>query len=242
MIALHLQDATIFAYKLCVYTWMVTYVAIIWRGFKDGSYGMPIVALALNLTWELIFLAFLAPEGSIDSNLVPHGALKAQIVFGVCFLLDCVILYTYFKNGHKYFAAAYNLSRPLWIAYSVALLAFSFLVIHSAAYFFMQFDTYFQGDHIEAAKFIAFIQNAVMSICFVAMFHQRQSIEGQSFTIAWTKFLGSSLTVGVIYLLHHPDNYFAWVIILTMALADIWYMILIWGALRRAGINPLTRF
>ncbi len=236
-----LQDATIFAYKLCVYTWMVTYVALIWRGMKDRSYGMPILALALNLTWELIFLAFIPPQGSLDSTLVPHGALKAQIVFGLCFLLDAGILYTYFRFGYKYFAQSYGLTRPQWIGYSVALLAFSFLVIHSGAYFFMQFDSYFHHDQIEAAKLIAFIQNAVMSLAFVAMFHMRRSIEGQSFTIAWTKFLGSSLTVGPIYLMQHPDNYFAWVIIGTMALADIWYMGLIWGALRRAGINPLTR-
>lgn len=242
MFDMTLTEATILAYKICVYTWMITYVALIWRGVKDRSYGMPIVALALNLTWEFTFFAVLTPYGSLDSALVPGGAWKAQLVFGICLLLDIGILYTYFRYGFRHFEGKYTLSHRLWVAYSVALLAFCFLVIHSAALFFMQFDTYFHHDQIEAAKLIAFIQNAVMSLAFVAMFHMRNSIDGQSFTIAWTKFLGSSLTVGPIYLMQHPDNYFAWVIIGTMFLADFWYMILIWGALRRAGINPLTRF
>lgn len=242
MFDMTLTEATILAYKTCVYTWMVTYVALIWRGVADRSYGMPIVALALNLTWEFTFFAVLTPYGSLDSNLVPNGAEKAQLVFGLCLLLDIGILYTYFRYGFRHFEGKYALTHQLWVFYSVALLLFSFLIIHSAALFFMQFDTYFQRDQIEAAKLIAFIQNAVMSLCFVAMFHMRNSIEGQSFTIAWTKFLGSSLTVGPIYLMTHPDNYFAWVVIGTMFLADLWYMILIWRALRKAGINPLTRF
>ncbi len=241
MFDLSLTEATIIAYKMCVYTWVVTYIALIWRGVKDRSYGMPIVALALNLTWEFTFFAVLTPHGSIDSALVPNGAFKAQMWFAICFLLDLGILYTYFRYGFRHFEGKYALSRRLWVAYSVALLLFCFFLIHSAALFFMQFDTYFQRDQIEAAKLIAFIQNAVMSICFVAMYHMRNSIDGQSFTIAWTKFLGSSLMVGPIYLMQHPDNYFAWVVIGTMFLADLWYMILIWGALRRAGINPLTR-
>lgn len=241
MFDITLTEATVIAYKMCVYTWVVTYIALIWRGVKDRSYGMPIVALALNLTWEFTFFAVLTPYGSIDSTLVPNGAFKAQMWFAICFLLDLGILYTYFRYGFRHFEGKYALSRRLWVAYSAALLLFCFLLIHSAALFFMQFDTYFQRDQIEAAKLIAFIQNAVMSICFVAMYHMRHSIDGQSFTIAWTKFLGSSLMVGPIYLMQHPDNYFAWVVIGTMFLADLWYMVLIWGALRRAGINPLTR-
>ena len=241
MFDMTLTEATILAYKTCVYTWMVTYSAIIWRGIADRSYGMPIVALALNLTWEFTFFAVLTPYGSLDSNLVPNGAEKAQLVFGICLLLDIGILYTYFRYGFRHFEGKYELTKELWVFYSVGLLLFSFLIIHSAALFFMQFDVYFHRDQIEAAKLIAFIQNAVMSICFIAMFHMRNSIEGQSFTIAWTKFLGSSLTVGPIYLMQHPDNYFAWVVIGTMFLADFWYMILIWRALRKAGINPLTR-
>jgi len=35
--------------------WTVTYLLIIRRGFLDHTYGMPLVALCANLSWEFIF-------------------------------------------------------------------------------------------------------------------------------------------------------------------------------------------
>ncbi len=35
--------------------WTVTYLLIIRRGFRDQTYGMPLVALCANLAWEFIF-------------------------------------------------------------------------------------------------------------------------------------------------------------------------------------------
>ena len=31
--------------------WTITYVALVYRGFKDRTYGMPLAALALNISW-----------------------------------------------------------------------------------------------------------------------------------------------------------------------------------------------
>ncbi|MHC5853839.1 transmembrane-type terpene cyclase [Nostoc sp.] len=34
--------------------WILTYILLIQRGFKDQTYGMALVALCANLSWEFI--------------------------------------------------------------------------------------------------------------------------------------------------------------------------------------------
>ena len=111
--------------------------------------------------------------------------------------------------------------------------------------FFAEFS-YFNNDFFEAAKFIAFIQNAIMSILFVSFFYARKKnghpIEGQSFTIAWTKMLGTSFTVGIFYLLDHPNNWqFVGIFVATSLIFDLWYAILIYKELKAHNISPFTR-
>jgi hypothetical protein len=45
--------------------WTVTYLLIIRRGFLDHTYGMPLVALCANLSWEFIF-SFVFPHGPVQ--------------------------------------------------------------------------------------------------------------------------------------------------------------------------------
>ncbi len=238
-----MQSYTIFAYHLCTYAWALAYAAIIYRGFKDKSYGMPIVALTLNLAWELVFALLIPPYGSADATLIPHGGLKAQMIFLVWATLDVVILYTYFKYGYKYFVEKYNVSRRSWVAFTVAMLIFSFFIMYNGGNFLRQFTLYFNNDQIEGAKVIAFIQNALMSISFIAMYYMRGNTDGQSFTIAWAKWIGSSMTGGIIYTITHADDgAFVITFIAAIFVADLYYMFLMYRALKRQGINPWTRF
>lgn len=237
-----MQSWTIFAYHLCTYTWALAYIAIIYRGFKDQSYGMPIVPLTLNLAWEVVFAFIIPPYGSADSLLIPHGALKAQAIFTIWALLDLVILYTFLRYGYRHFADRYHVSRGQWLGFTLAMLVFSFAIMVTGGHFFWQFEEYFNNDQIEGAKLIAFVQNAIMSISFIAMYHARGSVEGQSFTIAWAKWIGTSMTGGIIYILSRPDEwYFVGTFIIAIFIADVYYMVVIYRALRRQGINPWTR-
>ena len=234
---------TILAYHLCTYAWIICYAAIIWRGFKDQSYGMPIVALTLNLAWELVFALLIPPHGSADALLIPHGALKAQGIFLVWATLDLVILYTYFRYGYKYFQKSYGIDRATWIGFTVLMLVFSFFLMWTGGHFFWQFDAYFNRDQIEGAKLIAFAQNAIMSISFIAMFYLRGSVEGQSFTIAWSKWLGTSMTGGIIYALSRgEEGAFVITMIAFIFVCDVFYMQLVYRALKRQGINPWKLF
>ncbi len=49
--------------------WTVAYVAIVRRGFHDKTFGMPIVALSANLTWEILFFILTVKNGHIDARL-----------------------------------------------------------------------------------------------------------------------------------------------------------------------------
>lgn len=237
-----METHTIIAYHLATYTWALAYVAIIYRGFRDRTYGMPFIALSLNLAWEIVFALLIPPYGSADAGLIPYGGLKAQVIFLIWATLDLVILYTYLRFGYRHFSSRYNLSRGQWVAFTLAILLFSGFIMYTGGRFFWQFEEYFGRDQIEGAKLIAFIQNAFMSIAFVAMFHARGSVEGQSFTIAWAKWIGTSMTGGVIYILSRPDEwYFVGTFIIAVFVADVYYMVAIYRALRRQGINPWTR-
>ncbi|MCA2010058.1 hypothetical protein [Pararhodobacter sp. CCB-MM2] len=237
-----METHTIIAYHLCTYTWALTYIGIIYRGFKDQSYGMPIVPLTLNLAWEIVFALFIPPYGSADSELIPYGGLKAQVIFLIWATLDIVILYTYFKYGHKYFQRSYNLSKGHWIGFTVFMMIFSFFIMYYGGLFFWQFEVYFNNDQIEGAKMIAFIQNAIMSISFIAMYYMRGNTDGQSFTIAWAKWIGTSMTGGIIYMLTRPeDGKFVITFIVAIFVADVYYMWLMYRALKKQGINPWTR-
>jgi hypothetical protein len=79
--------------------WTITYLLIIRRGFLDRTYGMPLVALCANLSWEFIF-----------SFLFPHGPLQRPVNV-VWFSLDLIILYQLLRYGPREFA---RLSKKLF--------------------------------------------------------------------------------------------------------------------------------
>lgn len=58
-------------------------------GSKDQTYGMPLVALCANLSWEFIF-----------SFIHPHQPPQLQINI-VWLMLDLIILYEFFKFGQS---------------------------------------------------------------------------------------------------------------------------------------------
>jgi hypothetical protein len=73
-------------------SWSIVYIAIICRSFKDKTYGMPLFALAFNITWEFIYGFLVGPGFDIQ-----------KVVTSVWFILDAVIVFAYFKYGRKEF-------------------------------------------------------------------------------------------------------------------------------------------
>ena len=65
--------------------WLITYLLLIKRGYQDKACGMPMAALALNISWEFIF-----------SFVHPHGGI--QLIINIAwFALDSIIVFQYLR-------------------------------------------------------------------------------------------------------------------------------------------------
>jgi hypothetical protein len=152
--------------------WTMTYLLIIYRGFKDKSYGIPMIALTLNISWEFIY-SFITPA--------PAPQRYINIIW---FLFDVVILYQFFK----YWKSDYDMKSKFFYPFFALILVTNFLLV-----LFIQFDSlpivgYPRGM---GRAYSAFGMNLIMSIVFVFMLYQRKSIKGQSIYIALFKMIGT---------------------------------------------------
>jgi hypothetical protein len=150
--------------------WILAYVCIISKGFKDKTYGMPLIALCANISWEFIFSFILPPS--------PPQLFVNYLWFG----LDSVIVFQFFKYHKNEFPNTSSLK----VYITIGILIFSaFSIILSS--------TILIGDH--RGVYAAFGQNLLMSILFVVMFFKRgRGLRGQSIFIAVFKMIGTGLT------------------------------------------------
>src|SRR5574341_250952 len=149
-------------------SWTIVYIDIINRGFKDKTYGMPLFALAFNIGWEFIF-----------GFVVGEGFSLQKVVNIVWFLLDAVIVYTYFKYGRRKFPKTVD---RFFIPWSLMAFVIAFITL----YF-----THLEFEDFWGARYSAFVQNLMMSVLFIGMLVRRNNVEGQSIYIATFKWLGT---------------------------------------------------
>jgi hypothetical protein len=90
----------------------------------------------------------------------------------IWFLLDAVIVYTYFKYGRRDFPQPY---QKFFIPWSLAAFALGFAVIYFA---------HFEFEGSWGAIYSAFAQNMMMSVLFIGMLVKRNSVAGQSLYVA----------------------------------------------------------
>ncbi len=154
--------------------WTLTYILVIWRGFRDQTYGVPLVALCTNISWEFIF-SFVYPPGGAQ-----------HIVNIIWFSLDAIIFFTLLKYGSREFA---DLSKGAFYAMVGLALVATFCTV---LFMTNEFDP--QG------AYSAFIDNVLMSTLFIAMLYARKSLRGQSLSIAVSKMLGTGMASLAAYL------------------------------------------
>ena len=163
---------------ICGICWLLAYIFIIIRGFRDKTYGMPFLALAFNISWELIF-----------STVLNDGAFIYSVVTRACVVFDVVILFTYFKYGIKEWPK--RLSPALFYPFSIFVLVATFVFV------------YLWCKTIDInGVYIAFVQNLMMSLLFINMLNNRRSLAGQSFGIALTKMIGTLAATLTFFFLH----------------------------------------
>ncbi len=152
--------------------WTIVYIDGIRLGFKNKTYAMPFWALALNISWEFLY-AFL---GLKDINTSVQ-----EIVNIVWFLLDCCILFTWFKYGYEEFPKTF--SKKVFYIWGLSGLVCSLLIQHG---FYAEFG------HNLGETYSAFLQNLLMSILYIDMLVKRNSSKGQSLLIAFSKMAGTA--------------------------------------------------
>lgn len=163
----------------CGFFWSIAYILIIQRSFQDKTYGMPLAALCLNISWEFIF-----------SFVFPHQPVQRTINL-VWFCLDAVILLQLLRYGDREFP-----KLPRSAFYAVVVFA---LVTCFCSVLLVSIQANYYGG-----VYAAFGQNLLMSILFITMLFQRQSLQGQSVGIAICKWIGTASSSIAFYMLTFP--------------------------------------
>ena len=152
--------------------WSAVYVDSIRLGFKQKTYCMPLFALGLNICWEGIYSC---------TDLFIRGDINVQaIANAVWFLLDIVILVTYFRFAKS--ECRTEKEKHFFVPWTVLALITCFIL---QILFIAEF-----GD-VDGEKYSAFLQNLAMSLCYLYMLRSRGSTRGQSMIIAVSKCLGT---------------------------------------------------
>ncbi|WP_458720384.1 transmembrane-type terpene cyclase [Candidatus Nitrosocosmicus sp. R] len=185
--------------------WILTYIFIISKGYKDKTYGMPLLALCANIAWEFIF-----------SFLLPHSPPQLYINY-LWFALDVVIVFQFFKYSKNEFPTLSSLTLCFVFGISVAT---AFIIILTGGIFLGDVD----------GVYAAFGQNLLMSVLFVVMFFKRgNTLRGQSIFIAIFKMLGTGLTSIHFYLFEpvSQSSFMLSFLFVSIFFFDLFYTVLI---------------
>lgn len=199
--------------------WTVAYILILNRAFRDRSFGIPIVALCANVSWETLASFFLGfPQAAAIGNMV-------------WLALDLVILFTCLKFGPEDFThpEVKKWFRPMVIA-GVGLM----LWVESAFIF---------GYHDPYGVHASWVNTFVVSAQLVAMYWRRDSLKGQSFYIGLSILIGdlsgyfmivfvSEQLPGQIHM-NLMNALFAGILA-----TNLLYVVLLYRRCQRDGLNP----
>lgn len=180
--------------------WTATYVLIIRRSFADRTYGMPIVALCANLSWEFIF-SFVRPQTGVG-----------HIINIVWLAFDLVIAYAALRFGPREFG---YLPRAVFYAGFACTLVLAYLGVDTVC---REFD---DGK----GTYAAFGSNLLMSGLFLAMLASRGGLRGQSVWIAAAKFAGTAFAaIGTWRYGDHPHSSVLAYLYVANAFVDVAYL------------------
>ncbi|WP_439879887.1 hypothetical protein ACSX1A_12000 [Pontibacter sp. MBLB2868] len=196
--------------------WSITYLLILRRGFADKSYGMPMVALCANLSWEFIF-----------SFVHPHSTPQLYVDYA-WLALDAGILVQYLMYGKKEFSE--HLPGEFFYPGFLLTLALSFLFILLLSREFNDLN----------GVYAAFGQNLLMSVLFIHLLLKRNSPLGQSLYIALSKMIGT-LFPSVLLYMYFPGSYLLVLLYVSIFIFDMIYLLLLYLKMKGAGINPWAR-
>lgn len=196
--------------------WIVTYMLIVYRSFKDQYCGMPFPALALNISWEFLY-------GFVFTEAKPDGLIR---FYQAWFLLDVLILIAYLLYGRKEWKPQKR--ESFFYGYIMLLICLSLLLL----------SAFEKALGVMAITYSAFLMNIVISALFIYMLKQRKSIAGQSTGIALFKLAGS--LCATIYLFNGFGLLLQVMGIIAFVL-DVIYLFQLAAVFKKEGRSFLTR-
>jgi hypothetical protein len=198
--------------------WSLTYILIIRRGIIDRTFGMPLVALCANISWEGVF-----------SFIVPQSLTQLYINYA-WFILDLFIVFQFLRYGKSEFN---NISNKMFYAVFLLALVTAFGLILSITYEFKDW----QGSYA------AFGQNLIMSVLFIAMLFSRGNLRGQSIYIALFKMFGTGI-FSLAFYIYQPiaQGVLLPFLFVSIFVYDILYIGLVYRKYREYNISIWKRF
>lgn len=156
--------------------WAIAYVLIIRQCFRQRTYGLPLVAIVMNFTWEVQYSLVQPPrcdDGSVD--VVKVVMILAWVA------LDLVIVWQLFRYGRAEQAIG-EIRR-----YFPFIVAGSLLLAAAGNLEFARFHPE------EAAPLSGLIINFVMSLLFVFFLFGRPALQGIGWGAHWFRVSGNSV-------------------------------------------------
>ena len=188
--------------------WLVAYVLMIRKGFQDFTYGMPLLAIMLNFTWELIYTTIHPPNN--------RGELWLRLAWLVFDAPNVWLLVRYGRANQKIPFIQVNYYLALGVTFVLC------FVGHLSFY-----DRMVSMGATESAYVISYI----MSVLFVFLYFSRPDMKGLSYGGAWTKMLGTACfsLANTALFLQHPrvPHFFLYYLFTVCFLFDVFYICLL---------------
>lgn len=202
--------------------WTIAYAQIVMSCFREKTYGLPLVSIFQNFSWELIFGFQLLAPGVV------------ALVWGnrLWFLVDCVIVLQVFLYGKQ-------LQTNPWVRDNFHTIALSGLLATGIGVY--SFAAYFQDVYGLA---LSFLINLLMSVLFIAMLFARPDLKAMPYGAAWAKMVGtaagalfcyiwwpmqfdaSGTLVRPPYIKAPPNQYLTYFLYVTIPIVDLLYIYL----------------
>lgn len=149
--------------------WVVAYVLIVRRSHLDRAPGLPMIAIGLNVSWELLASFFF-----------PNPVALWHAFDRIWLFVDFIIVYQLLRYGRPLQTIPEIQRWFYWVFAAIVVLGFV------GQYLFV-------ADYLDRLGLVvAFLINLVMSIAFIFLyFARRDDRRGISVGAAWFKMLGT---------------------------------------------------
>ena len=152
--------------------WVVAYIAVIVNVRKNQFVAIPAAAVVANISWEWLWGFFYLPD------------LGMAVVWGyrAWAILDVFIVIYLFRYGAKQLLTA---TGKQYLPYAIV---FGLVGWFTSLWFFIG-----EGYDMSMGATSAYIINVMMSAVYIVLVVKHPEIRRFSFTVAWTKALGTAL-------------------------------------------------